>query len=147
MFPVCGGINLEYYFSHVDNPGYGCGTAPAQHHPLLGVMDGAASDLRTGLPWQGVEIHEPVRLMIVCEVAGDVLLRVLERNPMMKQMVGKRWVQLAVLDPHSQRISLFRDGAFQGYRPEAKHLPQAASSIDWYRGWRDFLEFVEIEEK
>ena len=25
-------------------------------------MDGAQSDLRTGLPWQMVEIHEPVRL-------------------------------------------------------------------------------------
>ena len=24
--PVCGGINLEYYFSYVDNPGFGCGT-------------------------------------------------------------------------------------------------------------------------
>ena len=28
-------------------------------------MDGAASDLRTGLPWQMVEIHEPVRLLFV----------------------------------------------------------------------------------
>src|SRR5262249_19358316 len=24
--PVCAGINLEYYFSYVDSPGYGCGT-------------------------------------------------------------------------------------------------------------------------
>src|SRR5205823_7058562 len=26
VFPVCGGISLEYYFSHVDPTGYGCGT-------------------------------------------------------------------------------------------------------------------------
>jgi hypothetical protein len=26
-------------------------------------MDGAASDLRTGLPRQMIEIHEPVRLL------------------------------------------------------------------------------------
>ena len=66
IFPVCGGISLEYYFSHVDNSGYGCGTKlPHNITSLLGVMDGAASDLRTGLPWQMVEIHEPVRLLFV----------------------------------------------------------------------------------
>jgi uncharacterized protein len=148
VFPVCGGINLEYYFSHTDPTGYGCGTKlPHNITSLLGVMDGAASDLRTGLPWQMVEIHEPVRLMIICEVDAAVMLRILERNPMMMQMTVNRWVQLAVLDPHSQKVKVFQNGAFRDYRPEARHLPRAASSIDWYRGWRDFLEFAEIGEK
>jgi uncharacterized protein len=148
VFPVCGGINLEYYFSHVDNQGYGCGTKlPHNITSLLGVMDGAASDLRTGLPWQMVEIHEPVRLMLVCEVKAEVMLRVLERNPMMMRMVAGRWVHLAVLDPYSQKVKVFRDGVFHDYRPEARRLPQAASSIDWYRGWRDYLEFAEIGGK
>jgi uncharacterized protein YbcC (UPF0753/DUF2309 family) len=148
VFPVCGGINLEYYFSHTDPTGYGCGTKlPHNITSLVGVMDGAASDLRTGLPWQMVEIHEPVRLMIVCEVKADVMMRVLERNPMMMQMTSGRWVQLAVLDPDSQAIRVFRDGVFKDYVPESSHLPRAASSIDWYRGWRDFLEFAEIGEK
>jgi len=145
VFPVCGGINLEYYFSHTDPSGYGCGTKlPHNITSLLGVMDGAASDLRTGLPWQMVEIHEPVRLMIVCEVAADKMLRILERNPMMMKMVAGQWVQLAVLDPHSQALHLFRNGTFHLYDPEAEQLPKAPTSIDWYRGWRDFLEFAEI---
>ena len=148
VFPVCGGINLEYYFSHVDPTGYGCGTKlPHNITSLVGVMDGAASDLRTGLPWQMVEIHEPVRLMLVCEVDAGVMMRILERNPMMMQMVANRWVQLAVLDPNSQAIKLFRNGAFHDYTPEADQLPKAASSVDWYRGWRDFLEFAEIGER
>ena len=66
--PVCGGINLEYYFSFTDRGGYGCGTKlPHNITGMLGVMDGHASDLRTGLPWQMVEIHEPVRLLLVVE--------------------------------------------------------------------------------
>ena len=74
--PVCGGINLEYYFSYVDNAGYGCGTKlPHNVTSLLGVMDGAASDLRTGLPWQMVEIHEPVRLLFVIETTPEAMLR------------------------------------------------------------------------
>src|SRR5262249_56779581 len=41
VFPVCGGINLEYYFSNVDNKGYGAGTKlPHNLAALLGVMDG-----------------------------------------------------------------------------------------------------------
>lgn len=41
-------------------------------------MDGAQSDLRTGLPWQMVEIHEPTRLAIVVEGTRERLWRVVE---------------------------------------------------------------------
>ncbi len=147
VFPVCGGISLEYYFSHVDNPGYGCGTKlPHNITSLLGVMDGAASDLRTGLPWQMVEIHEPVRLLIVIETTPEIILGMLARNPMMDQMCRNRWVQVAVLDPYSSAIHVYHDGAFHEYRPEATHLPHAESSVDWYRGWRDHLEFAVLPD-
>ncbi|MEZ4742090.1 MAG: putative inorganic carbon transporter subunit DabA [Bdellovibrionota bacterium] len=68
VIPVCAGINLEYYFSFVDNTNYGCGTKlPHNITGLIGVMDGYSSDLRTGLPWQMVEIHEPVRLLFLIQ--------------------------------------------------------------------------------
>ncbi|MCK4675747.1 MAG: DUF2309 family protein, partial [Gammaproteobacteria bacterium] len=51
--PVGAGINLEYYFSTVDNENYGCGTKVMHNLTgLFGVMEGASSDLRTGLPIQ-----------------------------------------------------------------------------------------------
>ena len=54
VVPVCSGINLQYNFSSIDNPGWGSGTKlPHNVTSLLGVMDGHASDLRTGLPVQG----------------------------------------------------------------------------------------------
>ncbi|QJW92777.1 DUF2309 domain-containing protein [Frigoriglobus tundricola] len=149
VYPVCGGINLEYFFSHVDSPGYGCGTKlPHNITALLGVMDGAASDLRTGLPWQMVEIHEPVRLLIVCETTPEVMLGVMKQDTpvgkMIDSMTRNGWVQLAVLDPDSARIRLFERGEFREYRPTATALPTATSSLDWYRGWREHLEFAEI---
>ena len=53
VIPVCGGINLEYYFSRVDNTVYGCGTKlPHNVCGMLGVMNGIDDDLRTGLPSQ-----------------------------------------------------------------------------------------------
>ena len=147
VFPVCGGISLEYYFSHVDSPGYGCGTKlPHNITSLLGVMDGAASDLRTGLPWQMVEIHEPVRLLIVCETTLAVMQKVLDGNPLGKSMTEGGWVQLAVLSPETGELLVFEDGAFRPYKPGASSLPTAPSSADWYRGWRDHLEFAQIGE-
>src|SRR5207248_7048724 len=78
--PVCAGISLEYYFSYVDNTGYGSGTKlPHNIASLLGVMDGAASDLRTGLRWQMVEMHEPVRQLFVIERTPETLRKVLSR--------------------------------------------------------------------
>jgi uncharacterized protein YbcC (UPF0753/DUF2309 family) len=49
--PVGAGINLEYYFSTVNNERLGCGTkTPHNVTGLFAVMEGASSDLRTGLP-------------------------------------------------------------------------------------------------
>ncbi len=146
VFPVCAGINLEYYFSYVDNTGYGCGTKlPHNITALVGVMDGAASDLRTGLPWQMVEIHEPVRLLNVIETTPEAMLQIMERNPAIGRMCRNGWVHVAVLDPTTREVRLFQNGRFEPYRPQATSLPKAASSVDWYRGWRDHLEFAAIE--
>jgi uncharacterized protein len=113
---------------------------------LLGVMDGAASDLRTGLPWQMVEIHEPIRLLFVVETKPEVLEKVMNRIPIVGNMIRKAWVQMTLLDPESNRILIYRDGAFIPSSPNATQLPTATSSADWYRGWREHLEFAEIRQ-
>jgi uncharacterized protein YbcC (UPF0753/DUF2309 family) len=146
VFPVCAGINLEYYFSSVDNTGWGCGTKlPHNITALVGVMDGPASDLRTGLPWQMVEIHEPIRLLHVIETTPEAMLRILERNEDIGRLCRNGWVRLAVLHPQTRKLSVYRDGRFHDYQPQADSLPKAASSVAWYRGWRDHLEFAGIE--
>ncbi|HEX6985309.1 MAG TPA: DUF2309 domain-containing protein, partial [Planctomycetaceae bacterium] len=144
--PVCSGIGLEYFFSHVDPSGYGCATKlPHNVSALLGVMDGAASDLRTGLPWQMVEIHEPVRPLFVIETTPDAMRRIMDRNAAIGRLCRNGWILLATLDPHSAEVRVFRDGAFPPHRPTKAALPKAQSSVDWYRGWRDHLDFAEIE--
>jgi uncharacterized protein YbcC (UPF0753/DUF2309 family) len=145
--PVCAGINLEYYFCCVDPAGWGCSTKlPHNLTSLLGVMDGAASDLRTGLSSQMIEIHEPLRLLFVIESTPQALLEIMERNAGIANWIRNRWVQLAVLDPHSAQIHVFRKGEFHPYRPESKRLPEVESSVDWYRGWRDHLGFAVVRQ-
>ena len=145
VIPVCAGINLEYYFSSVDPTGYGCGTKlPHNITSLLGVMDGSASDLRPGLPWQMVEIHEPVRLLFVIESTPAALQRIIADNESIAQLVNGDWVQLAVFDAQTAQIHRYRNGAFEPYELESQHLPRVDTSIDWYRGWRDHLGFASV---
>lgn len=143
--PVCSGINLEYYFSHVDSPGWGSGSKlPHNITGLLGVMDGAMSDLRTGLPWQMVEIHEPVRLLFVIETIEAAMLAIMAQNAAIDTMVRNGWVQVALQHPDTGALSLYQQGAFVPYHSDADPLPVAATSLSWYGGWRDRLEFAEI---
>jgi uncharacterized protein YbcC (UPF0753/DUF2309 family) len=146
VVPVCAGIGLEYYFSRIDSTGWGCGTKlPHNIAALVGVMDGMQSDLRTGLPWQMVEIHEPVRLLFVIETSPENMLRIMAKNDGIDRVVRNGWVQLAVLEPDTSQILVFQDGAFHPHRPEATTLPAAASSTDWYCGRRGHLAFAQIQ--
>jgi len=146
VIPVCAGINLEYYFSFVDPTGYGCGTKlPHNITSLLGVMDGAASDLRPGLPWQMVEIHEPVRLLFVVETSVDAMKQIVDNNPAIAQLADGEWVQLSVFDAGKAQVHRYVRGDFIPYQPESETLPVEESSLDWYRGWRDHLGFCSIQ--
>jgi hypothetical protein len=92
-----------------------------------------------------VEVHEPVRSLFIIETTPESMLRIIERNEAIGRMCRNGWIQLTVLDPETRRVHLFQDETFQEYRPQSLGLPQASSSVDWYRGWRDHLEFAVIE--
>ncbi|MET0402480.1 MAG: DUF2309 domain-containing protein, partial [Cystobacter sp.] len=138
--PVGAGINLEYYFSCIDNDRYGSGTKlPHNLTSLLGVMDGVESDLRTGLPRQMIEIHEPVRLLLIVEASVAVLAGIYERQPILRELIGNEWVQLVSVDPVTGEQMRFTPRGFQPVIPPSAPLPVVASSPEWYRGQRDFL--------
>jgi uncharacterized protein YbcC (UPF0753/DUF2309 family) len=142
--PVCAGISLEYYFSRVDVAGYGCGSKlPHNITSLLGVMEGAASDLRTGLSAQMVEIHEPMRLLFVVETTPDVLEGTIAANPVLARICRNEWSQFATLADDGA-IHLYRSGRFERYKPTSSDLPTVGASRQWYRGERDHLGFAAI---
>jgi uncharacterized protein YbcC (UPF0753/DUF2309 family) len=147
VIPVCSGISLEYYFSTVDNQRYGCGSKlPHNITSLLGVMEGAASDLRTGLSQQMVEIHEPMRILFVIEQLPEKVLGILEKNPGLDRLVRNGWVQLATLSPQTQEISLYEAGRFVPYRSGAEPTPCYMSSHDYFGMHREHLPLVQIAQ-
>ena len=139
--PVGAGINLEYYFSSVDNRVYGCDTkVPHNVSGLLGVMEGAASDLRTGLPRQMVEIHEPMRLLVIVESTLEILGGIYGRQPAIAQLLDNEWIQLVAMDPDDGTFTRFVAG--EGFVPWEEHvpdLPVVAGSHEYYRDREGFL--------
>ena len=143
--PVCAGINLEYYFSFVDNERYGSGTKlPHNVTGLVGVMNGHASDLRTGLPWQMVEVHEPVRLLLVAETTPERLMEAVRRSALVTELVENRWIRLATLDPESGEVALYQNGSFVVLDEREVPLPEARSSVEWFGGKLHHLPMAKI---
>jgi uncharacterized protein YbcC (UPF0753/DUF2309 family) len=146
VVPVCAGISLEYYFSFVDNDRYGCGTKlPHNVTGLVGVMDGHASDLRTGLPWQMVEIHEPVRILFVIETTPERLTKVIDASPSLRQLVENGWIRVATIDPASGRVYVRRDSSFEEFNERLERLPVALSSAEWFAGKIQHLPMAWIQ--
>ena len=145
--PVGAGINLEYYFSTVNNDEYGCGTKVMHNLTgLFGVMEGAGSDLRTGLPLQMIEIHEAMRLLVMVEAKTEILGEIYARQPVIQELVGNRWIQLGAIDPEDGEITFFVAGkGFVPWQGAQQHLSIVKRSADHYGGQRDHLRPVLIE--
>lgn len=121
--PVCGGINLEYYFSRVDTNKLGAGTKlPHNVMGLFGVANGIEGDLRPGLPSQMVEVHDPVRLLTIVEHRPEVVLEVIQRSPETFEWFKNEWVHLVAFDPTQKCFFEYRAGKFEAYSPFRKHL-------------------------
>ncbi|MFM7727071.1 MAG: putative inorganic carbon transporter subunit DabA, partial [Flavobacteriales bacterium] len=129
--PVCGGINLEYFFSRVDNQKLGAGTKlPHNVMGLFAVANGIDGDLRPGLPSQMIEVHEPVRLLVVVEHYEDVILNVIQRDAATYEWFENEWVILAAVHPETRSLSIFSNGKFQAYQPS--YNPPDVHNIDDY---------------
>ena len=114
--PVCGGINLEYYFSRVDNEKLGAGSKlPHNVMGLFGVANGTDGDLRPGLPSQMIEVHDPVRLLMIIEHYPEVVLATIQKNPATYEWFVNEWVHLVVTHPDTQKLYEFVKGEWKQY--------------------------------
>ena len=124
--PVCGGINLEYYFSRIDNQKLGAGTKlPHNVMGLIGVANSSDGDLRPGLPLQMIEVHDPIRLLILVEHYPEVVLKTIQSEPDLYEWFINDWVHLAAIHPDNNRFYRFRSGAFEEYAPLKNDVARA----------------------
>lgn len=111
-------INMQYYFSTVDNAVYGSGSKITQNVVgNVGVWQGNGGDLMTGLPLQSLQVddatpyHHPLRLLAVVYAPRARVSRVMERNAQLRSLFDHEWMALTVLDPeHSNRRYVYQPG-------------------------------------
>ena len=141
VIPVCGGINLCYLLSKIDNSIYGAGTKlPHNVIGLLGVANGVEGDLRTGLPSQMVEIHEPARMMFVIEQSTTIIDKSIARLAHLKRTLDNQWVKLSSYDPSTREIKLYsKQGWLEFDYPESMSVPSAPSSQDIFVGCTEII--------
>lgn len=108
-------INGQYLFSSLDNVSYGSGSKVTQNITgKIGIMQGNASDLMTGLPLQSLYIsdiqryHEPQRLMTVVYCPQEKINLVVESQPVLQKLFGNGWVQLFCIEPDNKNIYLLQ---------------------------------------
>ncbi len=116
--PVCGGINLEYYFSRVDNAKLGAGTKLAHNvMGLFGVANGIDGDLRPGLPSQMIEVHDPLRLLVIVEHFPEVVLESIKKSAATYEWFSNEWIHLVTVHPETHDFYWFKKGDFVRYEP------------------------------
>ena len=108
-------------------------------------MNGYQGDLRTGLPWQMVEIHEPVRILFVIETTPERLMPVIEANPELNEFLTNRWIRLATLDPATKEIQVYRSGVFEKLEGDEEPLATTTTSAAWYAGKIEHLPVARIQ--
>ncbi len=103
-------INTQYLFSTLDNVAYGSGSKITQNITgKIGVMQGNASDLMTGLPLQSVysrdtEVyHDLQRLMTVVYAPRKMLDSIINLQPVLQKLFGNGWVQLVCIEPENRK--------------------------------------------
>ncbi|OYU66774.1 MAG: DUF2309 domain-containing protein [Cytophagaceae bacterium BCCC1] len=144
--PVCGGINLEYYFSRVDNQKLGAGTKlPHNVMGLFGVANGIDGDLRPGLPNQMIEVHDPIRLLMVIEQNASIVLDVIQRNKATYEWIKNAWVMLATIDPLTSEISVFEDGQMVSYNPPNAIMDSVNNLDQAFEGSMDNLRIFKYK--
>ncbi len=75
-------------------------------------MAGTESDLRTGLPFQMVWVHEPMRLTFVIEGQPAIVSRIVQKHRPLQKLFDNVWLHLIVLD--------IRTGQFVRYKPQGQ---------------------------
>ncbi len=147
VVPVCGGINLEYLFSAMDNEVYGAGTKlPHNIVSLVGVMNGTSSDLRTGLPMQMIEIHEPVRQLLVVVGTQDLLERAISSDSMIERNFAGGWMRVVLKERDSGALMWRTPGGhYQPYIQSENAVPIIADIREWCLGRSGHLPFGQLQ--
>ena len=109
-------ISAQYYFSAVDPDQFGAGDKTL-HNPVggVGVVLGEGGDLQFGLPAQAVGVghrrmHQSLRLLAVIQAPLERIEAIIQRNQVLRELVGGKWMTVAGRSHGDERWSIRSPG-------------------------------------
>jgi uncharacterized protein YbcC (UPF0753/DUF2309 family) len=83
-------------------------------------MQGAGSDLKPGLPAQGVvPLHEPMRVQIIVESDPAKVGAIVERHKVLENVFKNQWAHLIAWDPETRDFLRYQpDGTWEALSGE-----------------------------
>ena len=116
-------INSQYLFSSLNNVTYGGGSKITKNITgKIGIMQGNASDLMTGLSLQSVyssdlnKYHTTQRLITVVFASRLILKKIIKSQFVLQKLFGNGWVKLICIEPDTKKTYfLNRDYSWKMY--------------------------------
>ncbi len=121
--PVCGGINLDYFFAAINAENIGSGSKLSHNIVgLAGLSHGTEDDLLPGLAQQMIELHRPIRMLFVIEQNLEVIKSLMISNSDFRLWVENGWVKLACLCPILNECFYYDQGVFKQFDMTTSNL-------------------------
>jgi uncharacterized protein YbcC (UPF0753/DUF2309 family) len=130
-------ISAQYYFSAVDPDQFGAGDKTL-HNPVggIGVVLGEGGDLQVGLPAQAVGVgdrrmHQSLRLLAVIQAPLERMDAIIQRNQVLQDLIGGKWMTLAGRSHGDDPWSLRRPGGgWVPWSPADESVDHSKASLE-----------------
>ena len=101
------------------------------------MVNGTSGDLKTGLPQQMIEIHEPLRLLFIVDASREKMLSLKTKIPHVFTLIAQKWIYLALWDNTSGTLTYIDGEPVHMHRREVR---RAKNSAAYYHQQREHLE-------
>jgi hypothetical protein len=81
----------------------------------MGIMQGNASDLMTGLPLQSVYssdhkyYHQPLRLMTVVYAPRNIVSKIINEQEILQKLCKNEWIAIAAIEPEDSKSYILQN--------------------------------------
>ena len=82
-----------------------------------------------------IEVHDPVRLLVIVEHKPEIVLKAIQSSPEVFEWYNNEWVHIVALHPEHQQFYYFKNGTFVKYEPIT-----AAGEIKTIHNMEKFIE-------
>ena len=62
-----------------------------------------------------IEVHDPLRLLVIVEHHPDIVLATIQKNPATYEWFANEWVNLVAFDSENNGFFIFSDDTFKPY--------------------------------